>query len=144
VRARSPVVCFRRRLRESGPPSLPIAAVVGSSALPIVGVLALSLPIASVLRSLLVPVRPLPTAVISGQMLRVLLLPAPHERPAVGRAAVLPRACAAELRSRLLLPALRAALQVHPKQAWTNQSRCLGESLATPAECAQCEVMLLT
>jgi hypothetical protein len=118
----------------AGSLSLPIAAVVGSSALPILGVLgsplpiappgvgspslpvlgvlALPLPVASVLRSLLVSVLLLPTAVVVGQAIRVLLLPAAHARLALRDAAILPRAITTELRRRLVLPALRAALQV--------------------------------
>jgi hypothetical protein len=74
----------------------PLAEVLGSPSLPIVGVLALPFPIAAVLRSLLVSVRLLPTAVVLG----VLLLPAPHARRALRKAAVLPRAIAAERRYR--------------------------------------------
>jgi hypothetical protein len=99
------VVCLGRYLRESGSLSLPIAAVVGSPSLPIigvlesplpiaaagvcspslsiVGVLAHSLSVASVLGSLLVSVRLLPAAVVVGQVLGVLLLPAPHARLAL-------------------------------------------------------------
>ena len=58
------------------------------------------------------PIGPLPTAVVVGQVLLVLVLPASHARLAPWSAAVLARAVAAELRSRLLLPALRTALQI--------------------------------
>jgi hypothetical protein len=111
VEAGSTGACLGRA-RFSGSLPLPIAPVVNSPPLPIVGVVSLSLPVAAVLGSLLVSVRLLPAAVVVGQVLRVLLLPALHARLAVWSAAVLPRAVAAELRSRLLLPALRAALQV--------------------------------
>jgi hypothetical protein len=53
----------------------------------------------------------LPTAVVVGQMLCVLLLPAPHTRLAPRIAPILARAIPTELRRRLLLPALCAALQ---------------------------------
>jgi hypothetical protein len=56
---------------------------VGSPSLSIVEVVALPLPIAAVLSPLLVPVRRLPPAVVFGQVLGVLLVPAPHARLAL-------------------------------------------------------------
>jgi hypothetical protein len=92
---------------------LPIAAAgVCSPSLSVGGVVALSLPKAAVLSTLLVPVLLLRAAVVVGQALGVLLMPARDAGLAVRSAAVLARAIAAEPRSRLLLPALRAALQV--------------------------------
>jgi hypothetical protein len=78
----------------------------------IVGVLSLSLPIPAAPGSLLISVRLSPAPVVVGQVLGVLLVPAAHARLAPWSATVLARAVPAELRSRLLLPALGAALQV--------------------------------
>jgi hypothetical protein len=75
-----------------------------SPSLPVAGVGSLSLPIAAIPGSRLVPVRLPPAAVVLGQPLRVLLVPAPHASLALRIAAVLPRAIAAELRHGPLLP----------------------------------------
>jgi hypothetical protein len=124
---RSPVVCYRPRVRDSGslfapgsggswlagaPDSRgPRVAAPDRAAGPLLA-FAPDRRVAAALRSLLVSVLLLPAAVVLGQVLRVLLLPALHARLAVRSAAALPGASATELRSRLLLPALRAALQV--------------------------------
>jgi hypothetical protein len=143
------VVCPARCVGNSGSLSLPIAAVVlslalnvvgvlgaplpiaaagvGSSSLSILGVLALALAIAAILSALLVPVLPLPTTVILGQSLGILPVPLTHASLALRIAAVPPRAIPAELRSRLLLSALAAALQVarvsHGKPRYALASR---------------------
>jgi hypothetical protein len=124
---------------------LPIAAAgFGSPSLSILGILALALAIPAILRALLVPVLPLPTKVILGQPLGVLLVPLAHTRLALRIATVPPRAVAAELRQRLLLPAPFAALQVirgrrgsqsSPSRSfqWACHAYCALETLCAPA-----------
>jgi hypothetical protein len=102
----------RRRIGELGSFPRPVDAVAGSPSLPVVGVVALALTVAAVLCSLLVSVRLLPAAVGVSQVLRVLVLPATDAGLAPRSAAIVPRAIPAELRQRVLLPTLGAALQV--------------------------------
>lgn len=73
--ARSASFAPGRCVGDSASLSLPIAAVLGSPSLPIVGVLALPLPIGAILGSLLVSVRPLPTAVVAVKAVRKVVHP---------------------------------------------------------------------
>jgi hypothetical protein len=142
--ALSAVVCVGRCLRGWGSPfapdsggcwlggarqsvcwasPLPIAAAgVRSLSLTVFRVATLALPVASALGSLLVPIRPLPTAVGLGDAHRVVLLS--HARLALRIATVLARAVATELATVLFLRVLRAALQVTRSRGNDGRRSC--------------------
>jgi hypothetical protein len=106
----SAVVGLRGRIGLPGSLPRAVEAIPGSPSLPVVGVLALALPIPAIRLPLPLHIGLLPPPVIVGHVFRVLLPPAPLARLALRIAAVLPRPVAPEVGRRLLLPALGAAL----------------------------------
>jgi hypothetical protein len=86
----SAVVCLGRRVEESGSLPRAVEAVLRSSSLPMLWVLSLPLPVASIRRPLPLHIGFLPATVVVGHVLGVRLLPASDARLAPWGTPILP------------------------------------------------------